>query len=142
LWRFLNENDPDSPFFLEGAGRSENSIGTDWQTAVQAVLDEQPLDTALEKILWGRYQRTLSASSLDFLVDDASPSPGLTDHLLEVLQSDGARRALMGLERFGRESESLRPHIRDQLSFILQTKRYNKTLSASTLEETIRTLSK
>jgi hypothetical protein len=141
LWRTLTEFDPDSPYYLEGAGASEGSTGTDWQWAAEAVLEDQTKwDPELEEILWKRYQRTLSSSSLDMLADYAPPSQKMVDRMVEVLQTAGAQDALRSLLRMGKESDELRPQIREKLAELLATSNYAKSISKHALEDAVRTL--
>jgi hypothetical protein len=56
LWRFLKETNPDSPYYLAGAGEREGSIGTAWERAVKAILETaRKWNTERVEILWQRY---------------------------------------------------------------------------------------
>jgi hypothetical protein len=141
LMRFLQETNPDSPYFIEGAGKSEHSTGTDWQWAVEAVLDgATSWDPKLEDILWARYQRTLSDSSIDVLSEYADPSEKLVGEMIELVQTAGARQGLWGLKRIAKADPKLRPQIIEKLSELSATSAYPKTLSPHDLEQTIKEL--
>jgi hypothetical protein len=143
LWKYLEETNPDSPLFIEGAGEREGSTGADWQWSVEAVLEgATKWDPALEEILWKRYQRTLSSASLDILADYAPPSPKLMERMLEVLQTAGARDALRSLQRIGEEDASLRPQIVERLAELLVTNSYPKTINKNDLEQVMERLKK
>jgi hypothetical protein len=138
LLRYLAETDPNSPYYLEGAGEREGSIGTEWQWAVEALLDRAPRwDPELEEILWKRYQRTLSSSSIQFLSEYGDPSKRLADHLLEVVQTAGDHRVLWGLERFAKESPELAPAIKDKLAELEATGSFPGSLGKDALKEAI-----
>jgi len=139
LWPFLNELDPDSPKYIEGLGQGEHSSGTDWNTAVDMLLEDAPaFPKGLEEILWRRYERTLSASSLDNLASHVPASELMTTRFLEVLQTAGGHEALSGLERFIDESPKLRPLIAERVSEMLATEQYHKSVNKSSLEQLIK----
>lgn len=141
LWRSVSEFDPDSPYYVEGAGASEGSTGTDWQWAAEALLEgATKWDPELEEILWKRYQRTLSSSALDMLGDYAPASQKMVDRMIEVLQTAGEREALPALRRIGKEKADLRPQIREKLSELLVTGNYAKSVSKHDLESAIKEL--
>lgn len=141
LWRTVSEFDPDSPYYVEGAGQSEGSTGTDWQWAAEALLEgATKWDPELEELLWKRYQRTLSSSALDMLSDFAPPSAKMMDRMIEVLQTAGAREALPALKRIAKEDPALKPQIREKLAELLVTSNYAKTVSKQTLEEAVKEL--
>lgn len=141
LWKHLEAVDPESPYYIEGAGEREGSIGTDWQWAVEAVLENTTRwDPALEEILWRRYQRTLSSSSLDVLAELAEPSERLIERMLEVVQTAGARQGLQGLRRIAKQNAKLRPVIRERLAEILATSAYPKSISPHDLETVVKEL--
>jgi len=141
LWRFLEETDADSPYYLEGAGEREGSIGTDWQRAAEAILDvSTSWDPGMEEILWRRYQRALSSFALDALAGYGAPSDRLTDRLLEALQTGGDHQVLWGLTRFAKKDPKLAPKIKEQLAMMLQTGSYPKTLNKRSLEEAVKKL--
>lgn len=143
LWKYLEEANPDSPLYIEGAGEREGSTGADWQWSVEAVLEgATKWDPALEEILWKRYQRTLSSASLDILADYAPPSAKLMERMLEVLQTAGARDALRALQRIAEEDESLKAQIVERLSELLVTNSYPKTISKNDLENTVERMKK
>jgi hypothetical protein len=139
----LREIDPDSPLYLEGAGEREGSIGTDWQRAVEAVLDNaRRFPPELEDILWRRYERTMSSSAVDVLGEYAEPSERLATRLLEVVQTAGDRNALSGLSRLGKTAPALRPLIKEKLAELIATGSFAKDLNARDLEEVVRRLEK
>jgi hypothetical protein len=143
LWRFINESSPDSPYYVEGAGASEGSTGTDWQWAVEAILEDATTwDPKLEDILWSRYQRTLSSFSIDVLGEAAPASQRLMDRLVELVQTAGARQGLQGLRRIAREDPALRPAIREKLSELLATSSYPKSIHPQDLESAVKELEK
>lgn len=143
LWRFLRETNEDSPYYLRGAGEREGSIGTAWENAVKVVLEKaRRWDPKLGDILWERYRRTLSSSSLSILASHAPPSEVHADRMLEAVQTAGARDALWSLKRIGEEDAKLRPKIVEKLSELLAMGTYPKSVSKHQLEETLRELSK
>jgi hypothetical protein len=139
IWPFLNEMDPDSPKYLEGAGEREGSIGTDWQRAVEALLQDAPsFPKGLEEVLWRRYERTLSSSSIDKLADHAPPSALIANRFLEVIQTGGGHYATAGLKRMIDEDEKLRPAIADKLAELLATEAYHKSVQKRVLEDMLK----
>lgn len=127
LWRFLEETDANKPYYLDGAGDAEGRIGTDWQRAVEAVLEEAPAwDPELGEILWRRYERDLSSFALRALAEYAAPSVPMADRLAEVFQTTGDHHALDGLERMAKHSAELRPKIVDKLTELQVTGNYPK----------------
>lgn len=143
LWRFLEENDADSPYYLEGAGDREGSTGTDWQWAVEAVLEVSTRwDPELEELLWRRYQRSLSSFALDALAGYGAPSPRLVDRLMEALQTAGDHQLVWGLVRMAKADAGLRPKIADGLAMLAQTGNYPKNLQKRVLEDAVRDLAK
>jgi hypothetical protein len=135
LWPLLTEGNPDSPRFLEGAGQHEGSTGTDWQRAVEALLEEAPrFPEGLEDVLWRRYERTLSSSSLSILAAWAEPNERLAKRFLEVVQTGGGRAAVSGLSRFVTESEPLRPMIAEGVAELIATEQFHKSISKKELE--------
>lgn len=143
LWRFLEESDSDSPYYLEGAGEREGSSGTDWQWAAESVLDSATQwDPALEELLWKRYQRSLSSFALDALSGYGAPSARLADRLMEALQTGGDHGVVRGLVRMARLDAALRPRIADGLAMLLQTGNYPKSIHKRSLEDAVKELSK
>jgi hypothetical protein len=143
VWPYLEATDPESPSYLEGAGEGEGSRGTDWQWAAESLLEGiREWDPALEEILWRRYQRTLSSSSLDMLADFAPATPKLMERMLEVLQTTGTSHSLAALKRIARENQSLRPAMREKLAELVHTGNYPKDVSKDQLEDVIRELAK
>ena len=143
LWRFLRESDPDSPFYLKGAGEREGSIGTPWQRAVEAILDKSTRwDPRIGELLWKRYQRTLSASSIRLLAGYAPPSKKHAQRMLEVVQTAGTNHALWSLRRIGKAEAALRPLVVDGLSEMMAMGTYPKSLSKRELERTLKELKK
>ncbi|MCC6811193.1 MAG: hypothetical protein IT381_27430 [Deltaproteobacteria bacterium] len=139
LWPLLTEVDPDSPRYFEGAGEREGSIGTDWQRAVEALLEDAPRFVAgLDEVLWRRYERTLSSSSLDLLASHAEPNEKLTKRMLEAVQTGGNRAAMSALRRFADESEAVRPLILEGVSEMLATESYHKSISKNDLEQLVK----
>lgn len=139
LWPLITELNPDSPRFVEGAGERENSMGTDWQSAVDALLDEAPrFPPGLEDVLWRRYERTLSSSSLDLLASHAEATESLAKRFLEVIQTGKGRAAMTGLNRFVKENEALRPLILEKVSEMLATEAYGKSVSKNELEDLVK----
>jgi hypothetical protein len=93
LWPFVSQRDAGSPFYLPGAGESENRIGTAWEWAVEALVELMPRwDPRLEAALWHRYKSRLSHTSIDVLSQCGAPSKGLAKRLLEIFQSSGGGR--------------------------------------------------
>ncbi len=143
LWRFLEENDGDSPYYLEGAGSGEGSSGTDWQWSVEALLDVSTRwDPELEELLWRRYQRSLSSFALDALAGYGAPSPRLADRLTEALQTAGDHQVVWGLKRMAAADPKLRPKIVDALAMMLHSGNYPKNLQKRVLEDAVRDLNK
>jgi hypothetical protein len=143
LWRFLKETNPDSPYYLKGAGEREGSIGTAWESGVKSILESAPAwIPELGDILWQRYQRTLSSSSLDMMCEWATPSKALVERMLEAVQTSGTNRALWGLQRAGEKDAKLRPMIVEKLSELLAMGTYPKTLSEHQLKNTIKEMQK
>jgi hypothetical protein len=143
LWRFLEETDANSPYYLEGAGESEGRTGTEWQWAVEALLEESHTwDPALEEILWRRYQRSLSSFALDALSGWGAPSKRLVDRLLEAVQTGGDHGTVWGLKRMAQQDPALAPQILDGLSMMLQTGNYPKAIHKRVIEDAVRELSK
>ncbi len=141
LWPHILETDSESPYYLEGAGEREGSMGTDWQWAVEAALDgASELDSELEEALWRRYQRDLSSFALDVLGDFASPSSRLMTRLLEVVTTAGDAGALRALVRIGKSDPKLNTEIREKLAEALATSAFPKSLQRSSLEQSIREL--
>ena len=141
LWRFLKETNPDSPYYLKGAGEREGSIGTAWERACKAILESAPgWNPELGEILWQRYQRTLSYSSLVMLSEWAAPSEKQMQRMLEVVQTSGTHHALRGLKRVGKADPKLKPSIIEKLSELLAMGTYPKTLSEHQIKETIKEL--
>jgi hypothetical protein len=139
LWPLITEVNPDSPRFLEGAGQQEGSTGTDWQHTVEALLEDAPrFPAGLEDVLWRRYERTLSSSSLDILASWAEPTETLTKRFLEVVQTGGGRAAVNGLSRFVNEAPALRPQIVEGLSELIATEQFHKSVSKSELETLVK----
>lgn len=139
LWPFLTEVDPDSPRYLGGAGEREGSTGTDWQRAVEAYIEDAPrFPSGLDEVLWRRYERTLSSSSLDILASHAEPSPLLAQRFLEAIQTGGSRDALMGLERFVKEDPKLRDAVIEKVSELLATESYHKKIKKPDLERLLK----
>lgn len=133
LWRFLEETDANKPYYLDGAGDAEGRIGTDWQRAVEAVLEEATSwDPALGEILWRRYERDLSSFALRALTEYAAPSAQMADRLAEVFQTTGDFHALNGLERMALQSAELRPRIVDKLTELQVTGNYPKGRMSNT----------
>lgn len=142
LWRFLKETNQDSPYWLRGAGESENRIGTPWASAIKAVLQKAPAwNPKLGDLLWRRYQRTLSYSALDILAGYATPSETHAKRMLEVVQTAGGRSALFSLKRIGKEEAKLRPMIVEKLSELLALGTYPKSIRKRELERAIEELS-
>ena len=113
-------------------------MGTAWASAVKMVLEKAPgWMPELGDILWQRYQRTLSSSSLDVLADWADPSQKQMERMLEALQTSGSNRALFGLKRIAKLDPKLKPPIVEKLSELLAMGTYPKTLSDYQLKETI-----
>jgi hypothetical protein len=136
LWRALEETNAEAPLYLEGAGKHEGSTGTDWQWAQEALLEKAAgWDPEFEEIVWRRYQRELSASSLDILCDYGTPSERLAGRLLEIVQTAGDRRALWGLERFAKADPKLIPMIKEKLAELEATSAYPKELRPESLKE-------
>ncbi len=141
LWRFLKETNPDSPYYLKGAGEREGSIGTAWESAVKKVLEKAPgWMPELGDILWERYQRTLSHSSMVILSEWAAPSKKQMERMLEVVQTSGTNYALWGLKRIGKADPALRPAIVEKLSELKAMGTYPKTLSEQQISDTIKEL--
>jgi hypothetical protein len=139
LWRLLKETDAESPLYLEGAGEREGSMGTDWQTAVNLVLDgARRFEPGLEALLWQRYERALSSAALDVLADEAPATPSLVDHLLEAMQGAQARRALQGLKRITKEAPQFKAQVRDKVAELQATSGYHKSVSSRDLEQFLR----
>ncbi len=142
LWPFVSETDKSSPRYLEGAGEREGSMGTPWARAVDALLEEaQTWDPQLEEVLWGRYQRTLSAHALDVLSGYAVPSPRMMERMLEVVQTAGSMRALRAVETMGRRDPRLAPAAREKLAELAATGNYPKGVRSEDLQATIDRLS-
>lgn len=143
VWRFLDEVNPESPLYLEGAGEREGSIGTDWQRAMESLLDASTRwDPAVEEILWRRYQRFLSSFALDALAGYGAPSERLAGRLLEALQTGGDHRVLWGLKRMSAQSPPIRAMVRDKVAELKATGQYPKTVTKQALEELLRDLEK
>lgn len=141
LWRFLSEMNPDSPYYLEGAGEAENRNGTPWQRAVDAVLeDASGWDPELEEVLWQRYQRTLSYTSMSVLSSHAAPSKKLAERLLEVVSTKGEPQALRGLERVGKRDEALAVLIREKLGEMAALGTHPKSIRPDDLKQAVRRL--
>ena len=136
IWRLLKETDADSALFLEGAGESEGSHGTDWQRAVETVLnDARRFEPGLEDILWQRYERFLSSFALDVLAEEAPASPTLVDRLVQAMQGAEARYALRGLKRLTKEAPQLKGAIRDKVAELQATSGYHKSISTRDLDD-------
>lgn len=143
LWRFLEENDADSPYYLEGAGDREGSHGTDWQRAVESLLEASTRwDPELEEVLWRRYQRSLSSFALDALAGYGAPSPRLAGRLLEALQTAGDNSLVWGLLRMAKQDPALRPKIADELAMLVSTGNYPKSIHKRVLDDAVRDLAK
>jgi len=143
LWPFLNELDPDSPKYIEGLGQGEHSSGTDWNTAVDLLLENAPaFPKGLEEILWRRYERTLSASSLNNLASHVPASELIATRFIEVLQTAGGYEALNGLRRFVDDSPKLRPMIAERMSEMLVTEAYHKSVNKSSLQDIVKAAQK
>lgn len=139
LWRFIREMDSDSPFYLKGAGEREGSIGTPWQRAVDAVLEDIPeWDPKLEEVLWARYQRTLSSSAMSVLCSWGAPSKRLAGRLLEILQTKGEGRALHGLVRMAKLQPNLRAMIQEKLEEMLQLGTFSKDVTERRLQDALK----
>src|SRR5207253_653952 len=80
----------------------------------------------LDEILWRRYERTLSASSIDFLFDYAEPNEKTTKRFLELIQTAGEFRALRPIERFATSDPKLGDIVKEQLAQILDTESYHE----------------
>lgn len=141
LWRFVEEFNVDSPYYLEGMGEREGSHGTEWAWALDKLLELAPTwDPALEDILWKRYQRTLSDAAMDALTGYGAPSPRLADRLLEALQTGGHNQVIFALERMGKSDPALAPKIRDKVAELAATGNYPKTIRKQQLDELIKDL--
>ncbi len=136
LWRFIREQNPDSPAYLEGAGEREGSIGTDWQHGVNLILDDaRRFEPGLEDVLWKRYERWISSFALDELAEEAPPTDTLVQHLVQALQGAQASRALRGLHRIAKEEPKLRGKVRDAVAELQATSGYNKSIQPRDLDE-------
>lgn len=143
LWRFIREMKTHSPYYLKGAGEREGSTGTPWQRGVEAVLHESPAwDPKLEEILWARYQRTLSSSSMNILCSWGAPSKRLAGRLLEILQTKGENRALNGLVRMVRLQPDLRPMVTDKLNQMLEMGTFSKDVNERSLQQALKRIEK
>lgn len=143
LWRFLEETNPDSPYYLPGAGKSEGRIGTPWGRGVEAVLKLAPAwDPKLEEILWRRYQRDMSHSAMDRLCGHGAPSKRLTKRVLEIFQTTGEQRALWALKRFVKADPKLRTPILDKLEELYQMGTYPKKVSKRQFERLLKDIRK
>jgi hypothetical protein len=141
LGKFLAEADPDSPYYLEGAGERENSTGTDWQWAVEAVLEGETVwDPGLGEILWRRYRRDLSHVALQTLAEYSPPSPELADRLIEALQTGGHHSILPALERMAKLDPALKAKIRENIAELLHTGNYSKSTRPYDLEQLVKKL--
>lgn len=141
LWRFIREMDPSSPYYLKGAGEREESTGTPWNRALDALLEGLPSwDPKLEEILWARYQRTLSQAAMDTLCSWGAPSERLADRLLEIMKTKGESRALNGLLRFARTDPSLAPKVKAGIEQMLALGTFHKDLSERRLTDALKKL--
>ncbi len=138
---YLRQTDPGSPYYLRGAGKSEGRIGTPWERAFKAVLETAPRwKKEWGKLLWKRYQNSLSASSINMLSGYAPANKKNANWLLEAVQTGGNQRALMGLQRMGQQSDRLRETILASLVELEQTQNYPKELGVRRLQSTINRL--
>lgn len=143
FWKFIKETNPESPYYLEGAGEGEGSRGTDWQRAVEAVLERAvEWDPELEEILWKRYQREMSSFAIDALADQGAPTERLADRLLEALQTGGPRASVPGLERIAKANPALRLKIREKVAELLHTGSFPKTVRKEQLQRLVDDLGK
>jgi hypothetical protein len=127
LWPFLSEARPATPRFLEGAGEREGSIGTEWNQAIDSLTDAScGIDPAFEEILWLRYERTLSQSSMDSLVECGMPSMRLAERLLKAFQSSGDIQVLHGIKRMAQGNREAKAVIKEKLSELVATSSYRK----------------
>ncbi|MFO0722982.1 MAG: hypothetical protein U1E65_04295 [Myxococcota bacterium] len=142
LWRSLDEVSPEAPLYLEGAGDAEGRIGTDWQRAVEAILDVSTRwDPALEEILWRRYQRFLSSFALDALAGYGAPSERLAGRLLEALQTSGGSYPLLwGLKRMAAKDPKIRAQVKDKIAEMKATGAYPKSIDKRALEDLLKDL--
>ncbi len=109
---------------------------------MDALLEEaQVWDPQLEEVLWGRYQRTLSAHALDVLSGYAVPSRRLLERMLEVVQTAGSARALRAVETMGRRDPSLAPAAREKLAELVAMGNFQKGVRAEDLQQVIDRLS-
>jgi len=143
LWPFISELNPSAPRYLRGAGESEGSTGTDWNRAIDALVEVRcGVDPAFEEVLWKRYQRALSASAMDILCECAEPSSALAEKLVTALQSDGRNVILAGLKRLGRSDPKLSALVRDKLSELLVTGNFRKRDRAGITERDLEDVSR
>ena len=138
LWRFVREMDPDSPYYLRGAGEREGSTGTPWQRSVDALLEGMTRwDPKLEEILWARYQRDLSHAAMSVLSSWAAPSERLAKRLLEMVQTRGENQALFGLVRIATEDAKLRPMVKQALLQMMAQGAFSKDSDERRLKDAV-----
>ncbi|MCA9551958.1 MAG: hypothetical protein KC933_18105 [Myxococcales bacterium] len=138
LWRFVREMDPDSPYYLRGAGEREGSTGTPWQRSVDALLEGMTRwDPKLEEILWARYQRDLSHAAMSVLSSWAAPSERLAKRLLEMVQTRGENQALFGLVRIATEDAKLRPMVKQALLQMMAQGAFSKDIDERRLKDAV-----
>jgi hypothetical protein len=143
LWRFVRELDPDSPYYLKGAGEREGSIGTPWQRSVDALLEGATAwDPKLEEVLWARYQRDLSHAAMTTLSSWGAPSERLAKRLLEMVQTRGEGQALFGLVRIATADARLRPMVKQALLQMMAQGAFSKDIDEHRLKDAVSRLEK
>ena len=111
-------------------------MGTDWQRAVETVLnDARRFEPGLEDILWQRYERFLSSFAFDVLAEEAPPTPSLVERLAQGMQGERASRALHGLRRIVKQAPNFKNQIREKIAELQATSGYHKSVSARDLDE-------
>ncbi len=143
LWRFLQELDPESPYYIEGLGKNEGSSGNDWGWALEHVIEgAERFEPGLEEILWRRYERDFSYNAMSALATFAEPSELMAQRFLELIQTAGENQAARALERFVEDEPKLKPMVREKIAELLATESYHKGVSKQVLEQLLKKASK
>ena len=126
IWPYVKEGNKNSKIYLNGAGRGEGSSGTEWQWGFESILKVScKLDDDLNDVLWNRYLRDLSSSSIDAIAEYGPPNQQTVDRLVQSIQTGGEMAGIRGLKRLY-DYKELRPLIKNRVAELEATGNYDK----------------